>query len=202
MTPRPQRSARTATLVAALALATVGLGTAGSLPSAAVFTDAASTSEATVSSGSVALAPSAGAAAGSWLGSVTLAPGASAYQGLLVTNVGSLSLRYAVTATSADALAEHLEVDVRALPAATTCSSATYASGTAASSAVTPFGTAGGVDLIGDPAAGAQTGDRELAAAAAERLCLRVTFPNGTGLGRSAFGSSATATIEIQAENA
>jgi hypothetical protein len=107
-----------------------------------------------------------------------------------------------VTATSTAALAATLEVDVRALPAATTCSSATYASGSAASTATTSFGTASGVDLVGDPAAGAQAGDRELAAGAAERLCLKVTFPTGTGLGRAANGTSAAATIEIRAENA
>jgi hypothetical protein len=202
MTTRQQRTARTATLVAALALAAVGIGTASSLPSTARFTDTESTAGAPVSSGSVVLTTSGGASSGSWLGSVSLAPGASAYQGLLVTNAGSLRLRYAVTATSTAALAATLEVDVRALPAATTCSSATYASGSAASTATTSFGTASGVDLVGDPAAGAQAGDRELAAGAAERLCLKVTFPTGTGLGRAANGTSAAATIEIRAENA
>jgi hypothetical protein len=202
MTTRKQRSARTATLVAALALAAVGLGTASALPSTARFTDAESTAGAPVSSGSVSLEPSAGAGTGTWLGSVNLAPGETAYQGLLVTNAGSLRLQYSVSATSADALAAALEVDVRALPAATACTSATYSTGSAASSATAPFGTSAGVDLVGDPAAGAQPGDRELAAGAAERLCLKVTFPTGTGLGRAANGTSAAATIEIRAENA
>jgi hypothetical protein len=202
MTNRQQRSARTATLVAALALAAVGLGTASSLPSTARFTDSESTAGTPVSSGSVVLTTSGGASAGTWLGSVALTPGESAYQGLLVTNAGSLRLRYSVSATSEDVLAAALEVDVRALPAATDCTSATYTTGSTASSATAPFGTSAGVDLVGDPAAGAQAGDRELAAGLAERLCLKVTFPTGTGLGRAANGTSAAATVEVRAENA
>ena len=44
---------------------------------------------------------------------------------------------------------------------------------------------------FGNPAAGAQAGDRTLAAAANETLCFRVTLPSGTG---NAYQSATTTT--------
>jgi hypothetical protein len=195
-------TARLITVAAAAVLAVVGVSHGGALSSAARMTDTRSTTPATVASGSIALSLTNGASAGTWLGAVTLAPGASSYAGLTITNTGTVPLRYAATATSTSALSAALKINVVALPTGTTtCSAATYLTGTLASAADTAFGATPEVALIGSTAAGAQAGDRTLAASGAERLCLKVTFPAGRGLGAGARGTVAATTFSFIAES-
>ena len=43
------------------------------------------------------------------------------------------------------------------------------------------IGSTLGINLVGDPAPGAQAGDRTLSAAGSEVLCINVSLPLGTG---------------------
>ncbi len=197
-----RRPLRGAAIVAA-AMVACGLGALGSGPlaSSALMTDSAASAPATVASGNVSLALSNGASTGSWTGSLSLAPGGVAYAGVTVTNDGTNRLRYAVTATSSASLAAHLTLDVVTIPTASACSAATFAAGTAVGGPVA-FGSTPALAVIGDATTGAQQGDRTLSAGAAERLCSRVGFPYGTGLGAAARGASASATFSFVGENA
>jgi len=60
------------------------------------------------------------------------------------------------------------------------------------------LGSTTGTNVIGNPAQGAQTGDRTLAASANEILCFNVKLPASTG--SSYQGLSTTATLAFQAE--
>lgn len=205
MTRRPAASrpttVRSGLLVLAAALCAVGALGAAPLASSALLTDSGATAPASVSSGNVSLALSSGAAAGSWTGAVSLAPGGAAYAGITVTNDGASRLRYAVTALSTSALSASLVLDVVTIPTTSTCTASTFAAGTAVAGPVA-FGSSPALTLAGSVVTGSQAGDRTLAPAAAERLCARVVFPYGTGLGAAARGTTASTTFSFVAENA
>lgn len=189
-------------LSAAGALVAGGLLHEGALLSTARMTDRGTTTAAAVGTGSVSLALSNGATSTSWTGSVSLKPGDSAYKRLTVTNSGTSRLRYAVTATSTSTLAAKLVMNIVVISSGSSCTSSTYAAGTAVSGTDLPFGATPARNVVGDPATGAQTGDRVLAASGADNLCLRVDLPTGTGLGYAGRGTSATTTFTISGENA
>jgi hypothetical protein len=196
--------ARLATVVAAAALALVGIAGARALPSTALLTASSNVGASTLSTGSVSLGLTNGASSGTWTGSIALVPGGVAYQRLAVTNVGSVGLRYAATATStSDSLASQLAMGVAVLAAGTTtCTASSFSAGTRVSvTSALPFGSTSVTRVIGDPASGAQAGDRTLAESAADNLCLQVTFPFGTGLGHAGRGLTATTTFTFSAEN-
>lgn len=200
----PGTAARLVTVVAAGMLALVGLSRGGVLSSAALLTASSSVGSSTVSTGAVSLGLTNGAGSGTWTGAISMVPGGVVYQRLTVTNLGSVGLRYASTATStSDALASALVMGVVVLASGTTtCDAATYAASTSISvrSNLT-FGSTAGTKVIGDPAPGAQVGDRVLAGSAAENLCLQVTFPFGARLGHAGRGLTATTTFTFSAEN-
>ncbi len=196
--------ARLATVVAAAALALVGFAGGAALPSAALLTARSDVGTSTVATGAVALGLTNGAGSGTWTGSISLVPGGVVYQRLTVTNLGSVALRYAATATStSDTLASRLTMGVVLLASGTTtCDASSYAAGTPVGvTASLPFGSTAVAKVIGDPASGAQAGDRVLAGSAADNLCLQVTFPFGARLGHAARGSTATTTFTFSAEN-
>jgi hypothetical protein len=200
MSNQPTTRLRAAVLVAAGTLACAGILQTTALPSAALLTDTEQTSAATVTSGSVSLALSGGAATGSWLGSMSLVPGGASYAGILVGNDGASRFRYSVTADSTGTLAPALRISVvRLADGATSCTSSTFSAGTSAGA---PATLGASVDIVGDPSTGAQTGDRLLAAGSSERLCAKVELPFGSGLGASARGASASTTFTFHAENA
>jgi spore coat-associated protein N len=189
-------------LTAAGALVAVGLLHDGVLLSAARMTDTASTTAASVATGSVSLALSNGASASSWTGAVSLKPGDTVYKRITVTNDGTSRLRYAVTATSSSALSAKLVMNVAVITASSACTSTTYAAGTVVSGTDLPFGATTALAVVGDPATGAQSGDRVLAASAADNLCLRLALPTGTGMGYAGRGTTATTTFAFSGENA
>jgi hypothetical protein len=199
-TRTPSRRRAAAVGAALLACGLGGLG-AGPLASSALMTDSAATTSTTVSSGNVSLALSDGGASGSWTGALSLAPGAVAYAGITVTNDGASRLRYSVTSLSSSSLAADLVLDVVTIPTAGTCSASTFAAGTAVAGPLA-IGATPALAVVGDVTTGAQQGDRTLAAGAAERLCARVGFPSGTGLGAAAQGTTASATFAFVGENA
>ncbi len=132
-----------------------------------------------------------------------MAPGDEVTNDITVTNAGSLELRYAVTSTTTeDTLAAQLDLTIKT--GVTTCTNAgfdtdgtvIYNSGTGLPD---DLGSTTGIDVIGDPTQGADTGDRTLAASGGnEDLCFNVELPDTTG--DSFQGLITTATFTFAAE--
>ena len=181
-----------------IAVTAIGLlTTAGGLAGIAVFTDTASVGSNTFTTGSVTISTSPTTA----LVTLTdMAPGDSVQPnaGIVVTNGDSLlALRYAITSTTTeDVLAAELDLTIREIDAtvpATPCDdfdgAVIYTTG--------DLGSAAGINVVGDPTQGNDTGDRTLAASASETLCFRVELPlTATG----PEGTTTTATFAFQAE--
>ena len=128
-----------------------------------------------------------------------MAPGDTVTSSLVVTNAGTLALRYAIssTATNADAkaLKDQLVLTIKTIDVTTPGTPCDNFDGTQLYTGDTDS-TAG--KLVGDNAQGAQAGDRALAAAAAETLCFRVNLPSATG---TAFqNATTTVTFTLDAE--
>jgi len=107
-------------------------------------------------------------------------PGDTVTDDVVVENDGSSQLRYAVSATTTNPdtkdLRSQLTLTVKGLDVdGITCGSFDGTSILAA----TVLGAT--TTILGSPTQGAQAGDRNLAAAANETLCFRVSLPSGTG---------------------
>jgi hypothetical protein len=126
-------------------------------------------------------------------------PGDTITDDVVVDNVGSAELRYAMTTSSTNADVLDLR-DVLTLTV----------KGTDVSSPETPCDNFDGSTLVmttalgpssggfGNAAAGAQAGDRALAAGAQETLCFRVSLPLATGAAYE--GATTTTTFTFDAE--
>jgi spore coat-associated protein N len=168
-------------------LAAVGIGAAQF--SLALFTDT-ETVDGVFSAGSIdldgvkidALTLSTGA----------LMPGDTITDDVVVSNVGTAQLRYAMTTTSTNPdtklLRDVLTLTVKTIDVTTPLTPCDNFDGTSVLAAtVLGFNTA----KFGDVTQGAQAGDRVLNAAASETLCFRVSLPIGTG---NAYQSATTTT--------
>ncbi len=129
-----------------------------------------------------------------------MAPGDVEYSGIQVTSSGSMELRYAVstTADGSSILDEQLDLTVDVVTGAgvdTTWYTADDVVGEA--NVYGPDGVLSST-AIGDPAQGADAGDRTLAAAANERLRFKVTLPLSTD--NSYQGASCTVSFVFDAE--
>ena len=168
-------------------LAVVSLG-AGQL-SLALFTDQ-ETVAGTFSSGSVILDDVKIDAL--TLTTAGMVPGDTVTDDVVVENDGSVQLRYALSTAStnpdAKALRDVLTLTVKTIDVTTPVTPCNDFDGTSVLAA-TALGASGAG--FGNPTAGAQAGDRTLAAAANETLCFRVTLPSGTG---NAYQSATTTT--------
>jgi predicted ribosomally synthesized peptide with SipW-like signal peptide len=190
----PSRRRRRRLLVLAIAaLTTVGLG-AGQL-SLALFTDV-ETVDGTFTVGTIDLD-------GAEIDALSLTtsammPGDSTTDDVVVSNVGTAQLRYAITTSSTNADGNDLR-DVLTLTIKTQDVDATVPcdafDGTTLLAA-TALGASGAA--LGDPTAGGDTGDRTLNSSASETLCFRVSLPSGT---TSAYaGATTTTTFTFSAE--
>jgi len=127
-----------------------------------------------------------------------MAPGDQVSAPLTVQNTGSLDLRYAVSssATNGDGkgLKDQLVLTIKS--GVTTCSNAAWG----ADGTVLYTGDLDGTTgvLIGNPATGADPGDRDLLAGASEVLCFNVTLPLSTGTAFQAATSTATFTFDAE----
>jgi hypothetical protein len=149
-----------------LGLTTVSLG--AGLFSLAIFTDS-DTSTGSFASGTIDITSSPTVAF-----TVTdMVPGDTDTQALTITNDGTASLRYAMSATATTALGDTLSLEIRT--EGTDC--ATF-DGAAVLAATVLDGAA-----FGSPAQGVQGGERTLAAGADEVLCFRVSLPLAAGNG-------------------
>ena len=160
----------------------------------AVFTSTANVGSNTFTTGTVSLTTSPTTALVTFS---NMAPGDVVTAPITVTNAGSLALRYALTSTTTEnVLATQLALTIKS--GVTTCTNAGFsASGTVAYGAGA-LGNTTAVNAIGDPAQGAQTGDRTLAAAANEVLCFNVSLPLASG--NTFQGLTSTATFSFQGE--
>ena len=177
--------------VAAIGAASVLGGMAG----LAVFTDSASVTGNTFTTGAVTISTSPTSA----LVTLTdMAPGDSVQPsaGIVVTNGDSLlALRYAITSTTTeDILAAALDLTIREIDVSITTpcddfdGAVIYTTG--------DLGSVAGINVVGDPTQGNDAGDRVLAASASETLCFRVELP----LSATPSGTTTTATFAFQAE--
>ena len=177
-----------------VALSLTGLS---SLVTGAFFTDTQLVTANTFSTGTVKLGVSPATAA---VTLANMAPGDTVTGSISVSNTGSLSERYAVLsttdATDANFLAAQLLMTVKS--GVTTCTTAGFgASGTIVYGPGV-LGSTTGTKAIGDSAQGAQAGDRVLAAAASESLCVQVMLPTATG--NTYQNKTTTATFTFNSE--
>jgi predicted ribosomally synthesized peptide with SipW-like signal peptide len=175
-------------------LGLIGFG-AGQL-SLALFTDSESV-DATFGTGSIDL--DAAKIDALVLTTSAMMPGDSITDDVVVENDGTAQLRYAMTTASTNAdgkgLRDVLTLTVKTIDATTPGTPCDNFDGTTVLAA-TVLGASGAG--FGDPAAGADTGDRTLAAAANETLCFRVALPSGTG--NAYQGAATTTTFTLAAE--
>lgn len=162
----------------------------------AVFTDSQAVDANTFSTGTVDISTSPTTALVTYS---SMAPGDKTTQSLVVSNAGSLGLRYAVTATATNAdtkgLKDQLSLIVKTIDVTTPASPCDNFDGTQLYSGDVDS-TAG--KLVGDSTAGSHTGDRTLAASANETLCFRVELPSASG--NAYQNASTTATFTFEAE--
>lgn len=148
----------------------------------ALFTDTATSPDNSFATGTVDLAIDPATA----MFTVTnMAPGDVVYDGLQVTNSGSLQLRYAMTTTDDDTstLDEQLDLTIDTVTGNGT-DNIWYTSDDVVGEA-NVYGPDGvlATAAIGNTTQGGQAGDRTLAASGSERLRFKVTLPLGTGNG-------------------
>jgi hypothetical protein len=162
----------------------------------ALFTSTATVSANGFSEGTVEITSSPNTAAVTFS---NMAPGDQTTAPILVTNAGTLAMRYAVTsvATNSDSKGLMSQLVLTVKSAVTVCTSGT---GFAADGIVLytgPFGSLSpGINVVGNPGTGFQTGDRQLAAGAGETLCFNVSLPRSA----TAQGAATTATLTFASE--
>ena len=182
--------AKVGNLVVAGLILTASVATATTTLTGAVFSDAESIGANVFSTGTVDISASQPNAV---VGLSNMVPGDKVTSALTISNQGSLQLRYAVTSvTSEDALAAQLDMAVwdeaEEADEGTNCESTPpanvlYGQG--------DLGSTSGVDVIGDPAQGAQAGDRVLSGGASEVLCVQASLPSDTGNAFQGLSTSA-----------
>ena len=178
----------------AIAILIASLGALGTTLTGAVFSDSESVVSNAFSTGTVDIAASPSSAVISFS---TMAPGDKVTAPFTVTNDGSLELRYALTSTSSeDFLAAQLDMTIKT--GVSVCNNGQFGNDGSVIYGPGDLGTSTGANVIGDPAQGADTGDRVLAASAAETLCIQIELPLGTG--NSYQGLSTDATLVFAAE--
>ena len=181
----------------AFGLIAIGLlGAVAGFGGLAVFTDQESIDANTFDTGDVDISTVPTTALVTFSG---MAPGDSVTDDVVVSNDGSLELRFAVTssATNADTLAlkDALTLTVNTIDVTDPGTPCDDFDGTELYTGDLDDG-AGGL-IIGDPAQGADTGDRVLAASTSETLCFRVELSSGA---TGPEGASTTATFTFDAE--
>ena len=179
----------------AVATATLAIAVTG-----AIFTDTDSRGSNTFSTGTVDISSGATTAIVSFS---NMAPGdTTGPQTVTVSNDGSLQLRYAVTSTATDTdakgLAGELDLTVWAESSEVGGTAGTCETPTSPLYDALALGTTTGTNVVGDPAQGADTGDRTLDAGISETLCFQVDLSSTTG--NSFQDATTTATIDFVGE--
>jgi spore coat-associated protein N len=172
------------------------LGLIAATGSLAVFTDSAGVGSNSFTSGTVDISTSPTSALVTFSG---MAPGDLVTNPLVVTNAGSLQLRYAIsssaTNTDAKGLKDQLTLTIKTIDVTTPGVPCDNFDGTQLYSGDLD-GTTGA--LVGSNAQGSQAGDRTLNASANETLCFRVQLPSSTGNGFQNATTTATFTFDAE----
>lgn len=189
--PRDDRKRGFLLLAASAVVLAIGATTFSSL---ALFSDSETSADNTFTTATLDLTVAPASTAITGLG---LTPGDGVTAPLTITNSGSLALRYSmISVTTEDILASELVMTIKS--GVTTCDSANFgASGTVLFNGIVGS-TGAGVNVLGDSAQGAQLGDRVLAPAASEVLCIDVQLPLSAS--NATQGQSTTATFTVNAE--
>lgn len=129
-----------------------------------------------------------------------MAPGDTTTQSLVVSNDGSLELRYAISSSATDTdlkgLKDQLVLTIKTIDVTLPATPCDDFDGTQLYTGDLDDGVSG--YLVGDPTQGEDTGDRTLAASTSETLCFQVSLPSDTG---DAFqDATTTATFSFEAE--
>jgi hypothetical protein len=176
-------------LLFGLAIATAIVTTTG-----AIFTDTQSVGGNAFDTGNVDIATSPTSAVVTF---TNMAPGDMVTNPLTVSNDGSLQLRYAVTSTTTeDVLAAQLDMTIKT--DVTTCTNAGFDTDGMVIYGPNDLGGTIGVNVIGDPTQGEDSGDHTLNASTSEDLCIQVSLPLSTG--NSYESLDTTATFEFNSE--
>lgn len=184
--------ARLFTLILALGLVAGAIGVGSAL-----FTDSQAVNANAFTTGTVDISTSPTTALVTFS---NMAPGDQVTAPITVNNIGTLALRYAVTsvATNADGKDLMSQLALTVKTGVTTCTNAGFGTDGTVVYTTGVLGSVAGVNLIGNPTAGSQAGDRTLAASASEVLCFNVSLPLSTG---NAFqNATTTATFTFAAE--
>jgi predicted ribosomally synthesized peptide with SipW-like signal peptide len=139
----------------------------------ALFTDTQSVGSNTFTTGTVDISSSPTTALVTFS---AMAPGDQVTAPITITNGGTMQFRYATTSTTTEnVLAGELDMTIKS--GVTTCTNAGFSATGTVVYTTGDLGNTTAVNVIGNPAQGAQAGDRVLAAAANEVLCFNVSFP-------------------------
>jgi predicted ribosomally synthesized peptide with SipW-like signal peptide len=191
-TARPERR-RLVLGLAALSVSAVGLT---SVVTGAFFTDQATATNNTFTTGTVDLTAT---PTTSVVSLPSMAPGDVVTAPLTVNNAGTLAYRYSVLSTTTSStpdLAAQLDLTVKT--GVTACTTAGFSATGVVAYGPADLGSLAGTKVIGDAATGQQTGDRTLAAGANEVLCLQVSLPSATGNTYQAKTTTATLTFDAE----
>jgi hypothetical protein len=116
-----------------------------------------------------------------------------------VTNTGTIALRYAIkSTTSENSLAAQLDLQIKS--GVTDCSNDGFALSGSTRYGPADVGSTTGINVVGNPTVGADTGDRTLAANTNEILCMQVSVP--FTINASFQGATTTATFDFIGEQA
>lgn len=177
-----------------LAAVGVAAGLVASL-STALYTDTASVPGNTFTTGTVDITTSPTSALVTFTSPV-MAPGDQVTAPITVSNVGTLDLRYAIKSTTTESvLAAVLDLTVKSGVSA--CTDAGFGLTGTVLYGPNDLGSTAGTNVVGNPATGAQAGDRALAASANEVLCFNVSLPLAATTGQ---GLTSTATFDFMSE--
>jgi Camelysin metallo-endopeptidase len=184
----PGRARRRLPLLVAL---TLGLLTASVIAvsgSLAIFTSAPTVGGNAFTTGTVVLGVNPTTAL---LTSANMMPGDTVAGSLVVSNTGTGQLRYAMTSSSTN-------TDTKGLMNQITLTVKTLGTSCAVFDGTSLYSGALSAAAFGNPAQGAQAGDRTLNGAASETLCFQANLPASTG---NAFqGATTTTTFTFSAE--
>src|SRR3990170_3291181 len=165
--------------IAATVLVVGGLAGIGTFGAFSIFTSTATNPSNTFSTGSVAISTS---PASAFITFNDMMPGDVTTQPLVVSNDGSLQLRYAIssaaTNTDSKGLKDQLVLTTNTIDVTTPGTPCDDFDGTQLYTGDLD-GTTGA--LVGSSAQGPDSGDRTLAASGSETLCFRVNLPPSTG---------------------
>ena len=181
-------------LVASGLILGMGVATMVTTATGALFNDTQSVGANTFSTGTVDISTTPTSAVVTFS---DMAPGDKVTNSITASNDGSLQLRYAIKSTTTESvLAAALDMTIKT--GVSTCTNGGFGVDGTVISGPADLGSTGGLNVVGDPASGADTGDRTLNASANEVLCVQVELPLAAA--NTAQGLTSTAILDFIAD--